>query len=135
MNIIGVFKDEAVGNACGGVTACQYVYNTVDLTVQRNTIAWDPNFISSSATWNGSWWFGRNASEMKQGSRVLYDGNITGPVYSGLGAGECQDLFTYIGNQLGTVINNEATSDIEYRNNTCITTGAVFSYRAARSMD
>ncbi len=121
--IVGFFKDEFTGNGCSGVTACNYIYNTVDLTVQRNSIYWDPNYIITSPTWNGSWWFGRNGPEMKQGSRVLYDGNVVGPIYGGLGPGECLDLFTYVGSNSLTQVNVESTSDIEFRNNTCKNTG------------
>jgi hypothetical protein len=122
--IVGIFKDENTGEGCAGApTSCPLIYNTVDLTLQRNSIGWDPAYISSSPTWNGSWWFGRNGPEMKQGDRVLYDGNIIGPIYSGLGPGECLDLFTYIGSQLLTRVNTESTSDIEFKNNTCTTTG------------
>jgi hypothetical protein len=126
--IIGVFKDEFVGNACGGApTPCPYVYNSIDLTVQRNTITWDPAYISTSAAWNGSWWFGRNAFELKQGSRARFDGNRIGPVYAGLANGECQDLFTYYGSNDTAKVNSQKTSDIEWSNNTCFNAGSAIT--------
>jgi hypothetical protein len=127
--IIGVFKDEYVGNACNGApTPCQYIYNTIDLTVQRNTIQWDPKYFNSgyvsSPLWNGSWWFGRNAFELKQGDRALYDGNIVGPVYGGLANGECWDLLTYYGSDNTSLPNVQTTSDIQISNNTCANSGS-----------
>jgi hypothetical protein len=127
-SIVGPFKDQNDNNGCAGApTACPYIYNTVDLTVQRNHFQVDPNFIITSPTWNGSWWFGRNGPEMKQGDRILYDGNIIGPVYGGEGSAECVDLFTYIGFAYGSTlntVNSEYTADVEFRNNTCTSTGA-----------
>lgn len=128
VEIVGPFRDQDFNNGCPGgpQTQCPEIANTIDLTVQRNTIQWDPNFISSSPTWNGSWWFGRNGPEIKQGDRVLYDGNIIGPIYSGLGGGECLDLFTYNGATEGEYAQtplSEFTGDIEFRNNTCQSSG------------
>ena len=126
-SIVGPFRDQDFNNGCPGATQCPEIANTIDLTVQRNTFEWDPNYISTSPTWNGSWWFGRNGPEVKQGDRVLYDGNIIGPIYSGLGGGECMDLFTYNGATEGEYLLtplSEFTSDIEFRNNTCVSTGA-----------
>jgi hypothetical protein len=126
-SIVGPFRDQDFNNGCPGVTQCPEIANTIDLTVQRNTFQWDPNYISTSATWNGSWWFGRNGPELKYGDRALYDGNIIGPIYSGLGGGECLDLFTYNGATEGEYLLtpvSEFTSDIEFRNNTCLSTGA-----------
>lgn len=130
--IIGVFKDEYTGNACNGApTPCQYIYNTVDLTVQRNTVQWDPKYFNSgyvsSPQWNGSWWYGRNAFEMKQGSRILYDGNLVGPVYGGLANGECFDLLTYYGSDNTSLVNVQKTSDVQISNNTCANSGSTIT--------
>jgi hypothetical protein len=123
--IIGVYKDEYVGNGCSGApTPCPYIYNTIDLTVQKNTVQWDPAYIITSSTWNGSWWFGRNAFEIKQGRRTRFDGNIIGPTYGGLSNGECLDQFTYYGSNNPAWVNNEDTGDMEFSNNTCVNTPA-----------
>jgi hypothetical protein len=130
--IIGLYRDEYTGNACIGTsTPCQYVYNTLDLTMQRNTIQWDPKYFNSgyvsSPNWNGSWWFGRNALELKQGGRVLIDGNLIGPVYGGLANAECLDLLTYYGSDNTSLPNVQSTSDIQFSNNTCANSGSTVS--------
>jgi hypothetical protein len=127
--IIGIFRDEWAGNGCAGApTACPYIYNTLDLTVKRNTIQWDPRYFNSgyvsSPLWNGSWWYGRNAFEFKQGARALFDGNIVGPVYGGLSNGECWDLFTYNAYSNLAQISVQKTADIMVSNNTCFSSGS-----------
>jgi len=130
--IIGVYRDEYTGNGCNGApTPCQFVYNTLDLTLQRNTIQCDPKYFNSgyvaSPNWNGSWWWGRNALELKQGSRALIDGNLIGPVYGGLANAECIDLLTYYGSDNTSLRNIESTSDIQMSNNTCANSGSAFT--------
>ncbi len=127
--IIGIFKDENTGEGCAGTTtSCPLLYNTIDLTVQRNTVQWDPRYFNSlygsSPLWNGSWAYGRNAFELKQGDRALYDGNIVGPVYGGLSNGECWDLFSYFGANNLARVNTQKTADIQISNNTCFNSGS-----------
>jgi len=130
--IIGIYRDEYTGAGCSGAsTPCPYIYNTIDLTIQRSTIQWDPKYfntaypaVNPTPNWNGSWWFGRNAIEIKQGSRALIDGNLIGPVYGGLANGECLDLLTYYGSDNTSLRNTQSTSDIQFSNNTCANSGS-----------
>ncbi len=124
------YFDEYGGSGCtaGITTPCQQNYNTADLTVQRNTVAFDPHYILSNALWNGSWWFGRNGLEQKQLGRVNIDGNIVGPIYAGVANGECQLIFEYFGgfpSAAQSWPDTMSTSDISYTNNTCVGGGGI----------
>jgi len=118
--IIGLAKDEYIGSACfGGLHVCPPANNALNLTIERNTIQWDPAYIISSPSWNGSWWFGRNALEFKQGSRIRINGNIIGPTYAGVANGECMDLFTFYDLTPKNQSNVQSTDDVDFENNTC----------------
>jgi len=122
--IIGPYKDEYIGTTCLSRPVCSPTSNIINLTVARNNIEWDKKYIITSPTWNGGWWFGRNANEFKQGSRIVLDGNIIGPSYGGVSHGECMDLFTYHGGDPQNRPNVQATDDIQFTNNTCYFTGS-----------
>jgi hypothetical protein len=124
-HIVGIFQDDGnVGVGCPAVTACNMVSNATNLTVQRNTITYDPAYIFSSPKWNGSWWAGRNGPEQKWGRYIRYDGNVIGPIYSGLASGWCYVVFTYASHAPLTQVNYEDSSDQEFSNNTCIQTAS-----------
>jgi hypothetical protein len=122
--IVGLpFLDANFGSACPGGVTCPQVYNTIDLTVQRNLIAWDPKFIFGGAGALNIYAYGRNLNEYKQGSRIAIKGNILGPSYAGLAGGECLDLFEYYNDVpagLLSVPNTQSTSDVNVESNTCI---------------
>ena len=135
--IIGLFKDEYEQFACP--TFCQYVYNTIDLSAVRNTVQWDPKYfntaypsINPTPNWNGSWWYGRNAFELKQGGRAKFDGNIV-QAYGGLANGEGISLYSYAGcggSCLSGFLSNpntEAMADVSITNNTILGGGAAFT--------
>lgn len=118
--IIGLFNDENSANACAGVTRCDSIQNTVNITVKRNTMQADERYDPLSASWNGAYGNWRNCMELKQGAQVLLDGNIIGPCYASLGGGQCFLWETYYGNLAnnGTTPNPQLTGDIEIKNNT-----------------
>lgn len=122
--IVGPYADEQFHDACGngaGGPLCRSPYNAINLTVQRNDIGYDPHYIKDNVLWNGSWWFGRNGPELKQGRYSLWDGNKIGPTYAGVAGGECNDFFSFTAYDPTMVIapNVQNGSDITYTNNTC----------------
>jgi len=128
--IVGIYEDEYSSNACPGATPCAHSSDGINLTVERNTVQWDPKYFNSSYNasplWNGSYPFARNAFEMKQGRYIRYDGNIVGPIYGGLSNGECWDLFTYFATT-PNMVNSQKTSDIQISNNTCVNSGSTIT--------
>lgn len=117
--IVGIFQDEFVGNACQGVTACDPSFNTINLSAQRNSLLLEPYLDFTTGAWKGSYWGQRNGPELKQGRFSKWDGNIIGPMLAGVAGGECALFVEFYGSNDPSLANNENTSDIEFSNNTC----------------
>jgi hypothetical protein len=128
-----VYWDEYIGDYCSASdpqnSACRPITNDVNLTLERNTAEMAPYLIPTNAQWDGSWWFGRNLVEMKEGRYLRYNGNKFGPIYQGLAIGECWLLWnaqntdlTPISQDSPNVLN---TADITLTNNTCLSGGGI----------
>lgn len=120
--IVGVFlsDDQTNGNTpCGTVHPCSLAYSTRNLTERRNLETINPCFLQQSACWNGGNYSWRNYSENKQGSRVLQDGNIFGPMGGQVGQGVCTLHTEEYTGVIPTVVNYADASDWTYTNNTC----------------
>lgn len=122
---VGPYMDENFSNAaCPQSTLCPYLHNAIDLTVNRNTLMVDPKYLFADPSWNGSWGYGRNALELKQGSSVEIDGNMLGPMQAGIAGANCMLFTSYTDYSFLTIINTQSGSDYSVTNNICQTTGA-----------
>ena len=91
--VCGVFlSDDSTDNTtpCNVTgTPCPIQHNPGDLTETRSTVTTSPCYFYDAACWNGGNYYFRNVTEVKQGKRVLQDGNQYGPYYPQIGLGEC----------------------------------------------
>lgn len=129
--IVGYFEDENSGDACGfpysDAFPCRWPFNKSNITFTRNHIFFDNHFLVTSPNWNGSFSFGRNCLEFKNGSFNYVDGNIIGPCFGGVAGGSCLGLLQYSSPQHQVEVpgvtgqpNVTSTSDTTITNNTCI---------------
>jgi hypothetical protein len=111
-------------------TPCAIQHNPGDLSETRSTVTTNPCYFYDATCWNGGNYYFRNVTEVKQGKKILQDGNQYGPFYPQIGYGECVLHETYNGGD--TQANGLAytgfptytdSNEWQFTNNTCNQTG------------
>lgn len=131
--IVGVFNAEdstTGGSPCGSAHACAEIFNQGDFTETRSTVLMNPCFFPDSVCWNGGAYWPRNGTEMKKGYRLVQDGNVFGPLYTGVGSGQCAIHEAFNDGSIPTYGGYPSYTDSSewtFTNNTCFETGVGIS--------
>lgn len=131
--VVGFFSAEdstTFNTPCGNVHPCAEIFNQGDFTETRSTVLMNPCFFPGSACWNGGAYWPRNGTEIKKGLRVYQDGNIFGPFYAGVGAGQCAIHETFNDGSIpvfGGYPSYANSSEWTFQFNTCLQTGVGIS--------